>query len=204
MGEPTDGGDDGPSAAKREGQRGLSDSRAEEFVTRTLQYEWADTIVANPPETEGISWVPGNIGDSWGRVAPDAWSVGREFGVDLYFRHHPTPELFGRGTFHLELTVDTVEDGNQASPADENLGTLREVLADAVAHDDPDELVDGSWVESTLVEDDEHVLWRATYNFSAGDDVAYHETLQTAIEDHAWIVPLVTDAFQSMANDLSD
>ncbi|UVE52347.1 hypothetical protein KU306_18650 (plasmid) [Haloferax larsenii] len=204
MGEPTEGGDDGPPATNRDGQRGVSGSRTEEFVTRTLQYEWADTIVANPPETEGVSWVPGNIGDSWGRVAPDAWSIGREFGVDLYFRHHPTLELFGRGTFHLELTADLVEGEDQASPADENLGALRQVLADAVTHDDPDELVDGSWVESTLVEDDEHVLWRATYNFSAGDDVAYYETLQTALEDHAWIVPLVTDAFQSMADDFSD
>ncbi|WP_396613526.1 hypothetical protein ACH9L7_16425 (plasmid) [Haloferax sp. S1W] len=203
MSEPREGDGDGVSSSSEEGQHGVSEGRTESFVTRVLQYEWADTIVTDPPETDGISWVPGNVGESCGRIAPNVWSPGRELGFDLYFTHYPTPKLFSRGTFRFELTIDGVEGEPRTLPDGVDTQRLRQLFADRVARADPTESTAGSWVESSLVEDDERLLWKATYNFSARDEVAYYETLRTAIEDHAWIVPLVADIFHSMADDSS-
>lgn len=160
-----------------------------DYVHRILQYEWADVLVARQPETGDVRWVPGHVGERWGRVAPDAWDTIRERGYDPHFRHYPTRGRFDSGDFRFELRVDPI------TSADESGGRLPEsvtaVLRDRLADSVPPS--GGSWVGAETVSSDPAVLWRAAYDFPSGDAVAYYDTVRTAIEDHGWVVSLVTD-----------
>ncbi|WP_411968977.1 hypothetical protein [Haloferax sp. YSSS75] len=158
-----------------------------DYVSRILQYEWADVIVSIPPETADIVWVPGHIGNRWGRIAPDVWSPIRQRGYDPYFKHYPTHDRFEDGDFQFELWFDAIEPSGGSQDAESVRERLRERIREHAS-----EMQDtGSWETADVIDDDSEVLWRTTYTFPSDDNVAYYNTLRRAIEDHEWAVEFV-------------
>ncbi|WP_416841636.1 hypothetical protein [Haloferax sp. DFSO52] len=170
---------------------------APDYVDRILQYEWADALVSAPPETAEINWVPGHVGSSWGRVAPDVWSTIRVQGYDPHFRHYPTHERFEHGEFEFELCFPLVTDGaSGTTPPEQIQSTLRERLDDYLSNGQPGP----SWESASVVTESQEVLWRATYQYESCDSVGYTNTLRQAIEDHEWMVELVHEVVEEVAS----
>ncbi|KAB1191108.1 MULTISPECIES: hypothetical protein [Haloferax] len=159
-----------------------------EYVSRILQYEWADVLVSSPPETDGLNWVPGHVGKEWGRVAPDVWSPIRARGYDPHFRHFPTVDRFDRGEFQFEFRLTPTSPGDGVDERYEEMAhsNFRERIDDYVSNTSNGT----TWENASVVTEQPTVLWRATYRFPSQDSVGYYKTLRRAIEEHEWVVEL--------------
>lgn len=160
-----------------------------DYVSRILQYEWADVLVSKPPKTGGINWIPGHVGEQWGRVAPDTWNTIRVQGYDPHFRHYPTHERFERGEFQFELWFEPI--GTKDEPERQVDESVIETLEESISEYVSASPNTGSWDTADVVSDTPNVLWRATYRFQSCDSVGYSDTLRQAIEDHEWVVALL-------------
>lgn len=183
-------GSDAPRAIEAQ-----SDSVDLGSVSRILQYEWADVLVSSPPMTPDTNWVPGHVGQQWGRVAPDVWRSIRERGYDPHFKHYPTRDRFERGELQFELWFEGIS-------ADHDFAETTVARVAATVRDQIDDYVTetsdvGSWERAEAVSDESPVVWRTTYRYPPEDDVAYSEALRRAIEDHEWVLGLVLDAVDS-------
>lgn len=162
-----------------------------DYVSRILQYEWADVIVSIPPKTADIVWVPGHVGKQWGRIAPDVWSTIRARGYDPYFKHYPTRDRFEDGTLQFELWFDAIK--QDGGPQENTPESVRKHLRDRIGEYASKVGDTWSWKTATVLDENPEILWRASYSFPSGDNVAYYNTLRRAVEDHEWAVELVHD-----------
>lgn len=183
--------DDGSFYLDYEMQVDATRDAVSKLARDVLQYEWADYLRTYPPEGPQ-TWDHLDSGKPWGRVTPQAWDVGREAGFDVHFEHYPDPRALQRGQLRLELHLEDGIHGDADFSGDSPYAALRERLVD--------ELLDFvTESEAAPPGDFGHgrTIWTADYRFTAGDTVAYYETLREALSEHAAFVPVVTEVLDA-------
>ncbi|KTG30394.1 hypothetical protein [Haloferax profundi] len=152
-----------------------------------LQYEWADYLRRFPPEGPQ-TWDHLDSGKPWGRVTPRAWDVGRSHGFDVHFEHYPTPRALQRGQLRFELHLEDGLSGDADFSGDSPYAALRERIIEALerVRQEADEVPHGDFGTG-------RTIWWSDYRFTAGDTVAYYETLREALSEHAVFVDAVSE-----------
>ncbi|WP_416840377.1 acetyltransferase [Haloferax sp. DFSO52] len=161
------------------------------LAREVLQYEWADYLRASPPDGPQ-TWEHLDSGKPWGRVMPQVWEVGRSQGFDLHFEHYPDARALERGHLRLELHLEDGVNGDADFSGGSKYAVLRERIVDGLVDflRSSDEVPQGDFGTG-------RTIWAAEYRFTAGDTVAYYETLRTALTEHAVFVRVVTAALEA-------
>lgn len=154
-----------------------------------LQYEWAPYLEAKPPHDDH-DWEYLDRGKPWGRIKPNAWTRDEVTGFDLHFEHFPTARALQRGQLRFELHLEDGVSGDADFSAATPYAKLREQLLARFKH------LQQCGQESTHETSERgtgRILWQKTYSFTAGDPIAYYETLRTALTEHSeYVAPGAT------------
>lgn len=173
----------------------------ESFVKSILQQRWGERLETEyrPANTNDFEWKYQAIGNSYGQVRVPRWETAKSGPekLDIHWEHRPEVGEFKKGQLRFILELEEIDRGTMDEKSGDRYHKFREDILERVEAavkkaDEP------RWKEFTVdPSSTKKRLVRFVYEYPAGDEEGYYQSLQFALEDTWPVTELVTELLES-------
>ncbi|GGM50546.1 PD-(D/E)XK nuclease family protein [Haloarcula argentinensis] len=174
-----------------------AENAIETFVKSTLQQNWRQALEGpyKPGNDQEIEWQYGAIGKGYGQVRTPRWVSAKSGSeeLDIHWEHKPTEDDFTKGQLRFILELEEPDRSTMDNDSGERYQQFRsDILAQIETAIQPAE--NPRWEEVDVSPGrSQKKLARFVYEYQAGDENGYYQSLQFALEDSEPVSRLVTE-----------